>query len=138
MFTFWLNRNTQRLFLNSDHPSMYGANLRISLSKGPAVAFSCKKKKTVLPTFLSNQGRKCLRYPKETHTDEITSKEDEISHSNRKMYPQTFLNETQRIVSLLFSQVNPLLPKISLVILLTFCHSILIMSVWRIWHWINE
>ena len=33
--------------------------------------------------------------------------------------------------------VNPLTPKISLVILLTICHTILMMSIWRICYWIN-
>ena len=33
--------------------------------------------------------------------------------------------------------LNPLTPKISLVILLTVCQMILIMLVWRIWYWIN-
>ena len=33
--------------------------------------------------------------------------------------------------------VNPLTPKILLVILLTICHTILMMSIWRIWYWIN-
>ena len=33
--------------------------------------------------------------------------------------------------------VNPLTPRISLVILLTICHTILMMSIWRICYWIN-
>ena len=33
--------------------------------------------------------------------------------------------------------VNPLIPKITLVIFLTVCQMILIMLVWRIWYWIN-
>ena len=33
--------------------------------------------------------------------------------------------------------VNPLTPKISLVIVLTICHTILMMSIWRICYWIN-
>ena len=33
--------------------------------------------------------------------------------------------------------LHPLTPKISLVILLTVCHTVLIMLVWRIWYWIN-
>ena len=33
--------------------------------------------------------------------------------------------------------INPLTPKILLVILLTVCHTVLVMLVWRIWHWIN-
>ena len=32
---------------------------------------------------------------------------------------------------------NPLTPKISSVILLTVCHSVLVRLVWRIWYWIN-
>ena len=35
-------------------------------------------------------------------------------------------------------ELNPLTPKISLVILLTVCHAILMMSIWRIWYWINS
>ena len=33
--------------------------------------------------------------------------------------------------------LHPLTPKISLVILLTVCHTVLMMLVWRIWYWIN-
>ena len=33
--------------------------------------------------------------------------------------------------------LNPLTPKILLVILLNVCQMILIMLVWRIWYWIN-
>ena len=33
--------------------------------------------------------------------------------------------------------INPLTSKISLVILLTVCHTIHMMLVWRIWNWIN-
>ena len=35
------------------------------------------------------------------------------------------------------NQLNALTPKISLVILLTVCHTVLMMFVWRIWYWIN-
>ena len=35
-------------------------------------------------------------------------------------------------------EVNPLTPKISLVIPLTVCHTVLVMFVWRIWSWINS
>ena len=35
-------------------------------------------------------------------------------------------------------EVNPLTPKISLVILLTICHTVLMTFVWRIWRWINS
>ena len=34
--------------------------------------------------------------------------------------------------------LNPLTPKISLVILLTICHTILMMLVQRNWNWINH
>ena len=40
-------------------------------------------------------------------------------------------------VLLLLTEVNPLTAKISLVILLTLCHIVLVMLVWRIWCWIN-
>ena len=33
---------------------------------------------------------------------------------------------------------NPFTPKISLVILLTVCHKIYVMLVWRIWNWIDQ
>ena len=33
--------------------------------------------------------------------------------------------------------INPLTPKISLVILLTVCHTVLVMLIWRIWYRIN-
>ena len=32
---------------------------------------------------------------------------------------------------------DPFTPKVSLVILLTVCHTVLVMLVWRIWYWIN-
>ena len=34
-------------------------------------------------------------------------------------------------------EVNPLTPKISFVILVTVCHTVLVVLVWRIWYWIN-
>ena len=34
--------------------------------------------------------------------------------------------------------INPLTPKISLVILLTVCHTIHMILIWRIWYWINQ
>ena len=34
--------------------------------------------------------------------------------------------------------LNPFTPKISLLILLAVCHTILMMLVRRIWHWINH
>ena len=36
-----------------------------------------------------------------------------------------------------FPSFNTFTPKISSVILLTVCHTILMMLVWRIWYWIN-
>ena len=38
---------------------------------------------------------------------------------------------------LLLTLINPVTPKISFVILLTVCHTVLVMLVWRIWYWIN-
>ena len=35
-------------------------------------------------------------------------------------------------------RLNPLTTKILLVILFTVCHTIYVMSVWRIWNWINR
>ena len=35
------------------------------------------------------------------------------------------------------SSFNPLTPKISLVILFTVCHTVLVMLICRIWYWIN-
>ena len=40
-------------------------------------------------------------------------------------------------VLLLLTEVNPLTPKISFVILLTLYYIVLVMLVWRIWCWIN-
>ena len=37
-----------------------------------------------------------------------------------------------------WNRVNPLTPKISLVILLTVSHTIHMKLVWRIWNWINK
>ena len=36
------------------------------------------------------------------------------------------------------SHLNPLTPKILLIILLTISHKVLVMLVWRIWHWITN
>ena len=38
---------------------------------------------------------------------------------------------------LLLTLINPVTPKISFVILLTVCHTVFVMLVWRIWYWIN-
>ena len=40
-------------------------------------------------------------------------------------------------VLLLLTEVNPLTPRISFVILLTLYYIVLVMLVWRIWFWIN-
>ena len=50
------------------------------------------------------------------------------------------INITQELKHILKSLcvANPLTPKISLVILLTVCHAILMMSIWRIWYWIDS
>ena len=50
------------------------------------------------------------------------------------------INITQELKHILkaLCVVNPLTPKISLVILLTVCHAIIMMSIWRIWYWIDS
>ena len=47
----------------------------------------------------------------------------------------SYLSEIKYEISVYY--VNSFKPKISLVILLTICHTILIVSVGRIWYWIN-
>ena len=42
-----------------------------------------------------------------------------------------------RPITFCLEGVNPFTPKIQLVILLTICHTILMMLVQRIWYWIN-
>ena len=44
---------------------------------------------------------------------------------------------TMRLYLHIILHLNPLTPKISLVILLTVCYTVLVMLVWRIWYWIN-
>ena len=44
----------------------------------------------------------------------------------------------QGIAEYITDVLNPLTPKISLVILLTVCHTIQVMLVRRIWNWINQ
>ena len=46
-------------------------------------------------------------------------------------------NNARKVKLIPESRINPLTPKISLVILLTVCHTVLVMLVLRIWYWIN-
>ena len=50
------------------------------------------------------------------------------------MYIRKLFWSTQHLTKTCF---NPLMPKISIVILLTAHHMDLVMLVWRIWYWIN-
>ena len=63
-----------------------------------------------------------------------------------QVHSQTFLeklkkNRAKTLIRKLkeknFSFINLLTPKISLVILLTVFHVVLLVLVWRIWYWIN-
>ena len=64
----------------------------------------------------------------------LTNKNDYIGF---KMITYELLRETDRSTVHDTDVFNPLTPKISLVILLTVCHMVLVMLVWRIGYWIN-
>ena len=54
------------------------------------------------------------------------------------MYPCVFWSQSMAMrFAVLITTLNPLTPKISLIILLTVCHTVLAMLVLRIWCWIN-
>ena len=54
------------------------------------------------------------------------------------MYPSVFWSQSMaKRFAVLITTLNPLTPKISLIILLTVCHIVLVMLVSRIWYWIN-
>ena len=54
------------------------------------------------------------------------------------MYPCVFWSQSMALrFAVLITTLNPLTPKISLIILLTVCHIVLVMLVLRIWCWIN-
>ena len=59
----------------------------------------------------------------------------------RKLYAHfpspLFLHPTPFFLIINYS-FNPFTPRISLVILLTVCHTVLIMLVWRIWYWPDQ
>ena len=46
-------------------------------------------------------------------------------------------NNARKVKLIPESRINPLTPKISLVILLTVCHTVLVMLACRILYWIN-
>ena len=68
----------------------------------------------------ARQGSKMWRLPKETPRSEYIF---------RGCYSEAW--------TWVLFPVNPLTPKISLVILFTVCHTVLVILVWRIWYWIN-
>ena len=54
------------------------------------------------------------------------------------MYPCVFWSQSMAMrFAVLITTLNPLTPKISLIILLTVCHIVLVMLLTRIWYWIN-
>ena len=54
------------------------------------------------------------------------------------MYPCVFWSQSMALrFAVLITTLNPLTPKISLTILLTVCHIVVVMLVSRIWYWIN-
>ena len=59
---------------------------------------------------------------------------DEETHSSVTIQPSGDVLYSKGWVHTL---INPSTSKISLVFLLTVCHTILMMLVYRIWHWIN-
>ena len=59
-----------------------------------------------------------------------------VQLSQLKNIELTFLAKSLSYL-LHLSLFNPLTPKISLVILLTVCHTVLASQIWRIWDWIN-
>ena len=45
--------------------------------------------------------------------------------------------EEQKVINEPWAQENCFTPNFSLVILLSVCHTIIMVQVWRIWYWIN-
>ena len=45
--------------------------------------------------------------------------------------------EEQKVINEPLAQKNCFTPNFSLVILLSVCHTIIMVQVWRIWYWIN-
>ena len=45
--------------------------------------------------------------------------------------------EEQKVINEPWAQKNCFTANISLLILLSVCHTIIMMQVWRIWYWIN-
>ena len=60
------------------------------------------------------------------------------SMENLNMYVVIFVSLVVHIIwSAPVLCLNSLTPKISLVILFTVCHTVVVMLIWRIWYWIN-
>ena len=66
-----------------------------------------------------------------TYVSKQTNKENHINHKNnsksKQVYHTSYGRQTYQSI-----HINPLTPKISLVILLTISHTVLVMLVWRI------
>ena len=45
--------------------------------------------------------------------------------------------EEQKVINEPWAQKNCFIPNFSLIILLSVCHTIIMVQVWRIWYWIN-
>ena len=60
------------------------------------------------------------------------------SMENLNMYVVIFVSLAVPIIwSAPVLCLNSLTPKISVVIPLTICHTVVVMLIWRIWYWIN-
>ena len=96
-----------------------------------------------LPSFPSAMISSCpLRHmvtPPNSRHNCVTWLEQSIDGSgSRPNYQIGIIKSRSGNEILRYFKVNPLTPKISWVILLTVCHTIHIMLVWRIWNWINQ
>ena len=60
-----------------------------------------------------------------------------LIHSNKQNTNKKQKQDERPTFQLLVFCFNSLTPKMSLAILLTVCHTVLVMLVWRIWDWIN-
>ena len=81
-----------------------------------------------------------IRAPSSTFPDSYYLKTLTYKVASRNKSLGRESNEWQRTIGAISHELpvpNPLTPKISLIILLTVCHTIHIMLVWRIWNWIN-
>ena len=60
-----------------------------------------------------------------------------LIHSNKQNTNKKQKQDEHPTFQMLVFCFNSLTPKISLVIHLAVCHTVLMMLVWRIWDWIN-